>query len=282
MTFDLDIRSVNVATAAVSLSLAAALLSIRATRRTSPGFGLWVVGAASLSAALVLLAVLGRGAPAGTVVLANLLVGLRAALVTAGLETFFGRRPRWALHAAGLAAVVAVSVAFGVLVPAVTVRIVAVTLIVASWPAWSAVLVAREAPRSLGAPSRFLVGGLALEVAWSLVRAADLAAGSDATNALAANAPWQAALFVAFSALAAAITFGLAALDMARLEVDLRASREELQVLRGIIPICAGCKKVRDGGTWTAVEAYVAARSGAEFSHGCCPDCLDRLYPDGA
>jgi transcriptional regulator with GAF, ATPase, and Fis domain len=49
----------------------------------------------------------------------------------------------------------------------------------------------------------------------------------------------------------------------------------EIKTLRGIIPICAACKKVRDGaGYWQQVELYVRNHSAAEFSHGLCPACL--------
>ena len=51
--------------------------------------------------------------------------------------------------------------------------------------------------------------------------------------------------------------------------------------LEGILPICAGCKKIRDeDGHWHAVESYVRERTEAEFSHGICPECAHRLYPD--
>ena len=49
---------------------------------------------------------------------------------------------------------------------------------------------------------------------------------------------------------------------------------EEIKTLRGLVPICAGCKKIRDDkGFWNSVEAYLAERSEVEFSHGLCPDC---------
>ncbi|MBN1382802.1 MAG: hypothetical protein JXA41_14110 [Deltaproteobacteria bacterium] len=55
---------------------------------------------------------------------------------------------------------------------------------------------------------------------------------------------------------------------------------KEIRTLRGIIPICANCKKIRDdAGYWHQVESYVAARSDAKFSHGICPDCMQLLYP---
>ena len=55
----------------------------------------------------------------------------------------------------------------------------------------------------------------------------------------------------------------------------------EVKALRGIIPICASCKKIRDDqGYWHQVEAYVSAHSSARFSHGLCDECLKKLYPD--
>lgn len=60
-----------------------------------------------------------------------------------------------------------------------------------------------------------------------------------------------------------------------RLEAQLR----EIDTLRGIIPICAQCKNVRnDEGYWEQVEAYVAQRSLADFSHGLCPVCTVKAY----
>lgn len=56
---------------------------------------------------------------------------------------------------------------------------------------------------------------------------------------------------------------------------------QQLQTLHGIIPICASCKHVRtDAGEWQQIERYVRDHSDAEFSHGVCPSCAHRLYPD--
>lgn len=59
-------------------------------------------------------------------------------------------------------------------------------------------------------------------------------------------------------------------------------ARHELQTLRGIIPICSHCHRVRieDGRLWEAVDMYVSRRTDAAFSHGVCPDCLLEHYPN--
>ena len=62
---------------------------------------------------------------------------------------------------------------------------------------------------------------------------------------------------------------------------DLRKALDEIKTLRGIIPICASCKKIRDDkGYWNQVEVYVRDHTEAEFSHGLCPACAKKLYPD--
>ncbi len=62
---------------------------------------------------------------------------------------------------------------------------------------------------------------------------------------------------------------------------ELQEALNHINTLRGIIPICMHCKKVRnDSGYWEQVEKYVKDHSGAEFTHGICPDCLNRLFPD--
>ena len=53
----------------------------------------------------------------------------------------------------------------------------------------------------------------------------------------------------------------------------------EIKMLRGIVPICSFCKKIRDAeGNWSEVEAYVSKHSEAQFSHGYCPECMKLHY----
>lgn len=64
---------------------------------------------------------------------------------------------------------------------------------------------------------------------------------------------------------------------------ELEAALGEIRTLRGIIPICVGCNKIRnEQGAWTRLEAYIREHSHAEFSHGLCRECLERLYPEFA
>lgn len=60
----------------------------------------------------------------------------------------------------------------------------------------------------------------------------------------------------------------------------LQDALKQVHTLAGLLPICAGCKRIRDEkNEWQSVESYIADRSTATFSHGLCPECSQRLYP---
>ncbi len=63
--------------------------------------------------------------------------------------------------------------------------------------------------------------------------------------------------------------------------LEREAALEQVKILRGFLPICASCKKIRDDkGYWNQIETYIRDRSEAEFSHSICPECATKLYPD--
>ena len=63
-------------------------------------------------------------------------------------------------------------------------------------------------------------------------------------------------------------------------EEELEQALQEIKVLRGILPICSRCKKIRDeDGQWHSVESYIKGHSEADFSHLICPECLDKCFP---
>jgi sigma-B regulation protein RsbU (phosphoserine phosphatase) len=62
---------------------------------------------------------------------------------------------------------------------------------------------------------------------------------------------------------------------------ELEATLAEIKTLKGLIPMCASCKKIRDDqGFWQQVEGYLMQHSQAEFSHGLCPECMEKHYPE--
>lgn len=66
-----------------------------------------------------------------------------------------------------------------------------------------------------------------------------------------------------------------------RLISELQKSLTEVKTLSGLLPICSWCKKIRDDkGYWNQLESYISQHSGVDFSHGVCPECLRKHYPE--
>jgi len=68
-------------------------------------------------------------------------------------------------------------------------------------------------------------------------------------------------------------------LDKKNQELELTLS--EVKTLQGFLPICASCKKIRDDkGYWNQIEKYISDHADVQFSHGICPECAKKLYPE--
>jgi len=74
--------------------------------------------------------------------------------------------------------------------------------------------------------------------------------------------------------------------ELERVNAQLRQALEEIKTLRGLLPICANCKKIRlkdadpmKQESWIVLEEYLTRHTEAEFSHGICPECFERYYP---
>jgi PAS domain-containing protein len=69
--------------------------------------------------------------------------------------------------------------------------------------------------------------------------------------------------------------------EQEKLVHELKDCLSKIKTLKGLLPICASCKKIRDDrGKWNEIELYIRDRTEAEFSHGICPECMKKLYPD--
>jgi hypothetical protein len=72
----------------------------------------------------------------------------------------------------------------------------------------------------------------------------------------------------------------MALLEVRRVSVHLADALNHIKALQGLLPICAWCKRVRDDeGYWDQVEAYFHKYTGIDFTHGICPDCLEKMRP---
>ena len=69
--------------------------------------------------------------------------------------------------------------------------------------------------------------------------------------------------------------------ELRRLNNELQLALDNVKVLTGLLPICANCKKIRDDkGYWEAVDGYFTKHSDVRFTHGICPDCIEKYFPE--
>ena len=67
--------------------------------------------------------------------------------------------------------------------------------------------------------------------------------------------------------------------ELEQINNELKKSLETIKTLKGLIPICANCKMIRnDEGYWQQLEVYIKAHSEAEFTHGICPECEKKMF----
>lgn len=86
-----------------------------------------------------------------------------------------------------------------------------------------------------------------------------------------------------------AFFFGLLGLVVGAIIVlllsTIREEKERIKVLEGLLPICSYCKKIRDDQKdgeqkWQRIEQYISDRTDADFTHGCCPDCFEKMMEE--
>ncbi|MCA1905288.1 MAG: hypothetical protein LDL11_01705 [Desulfarculus sp.] len=278
----LDIRTLALATSMILMVLSLHLAYFRYTSDSLHGVGSWALGNFAGAVGLWLLSQRHFWPDWLTVVAANMLLGLFAAKIYQGLRRFLGRPPRVWVTMVLVAGLGVGQVLFTYAHPSVNARIVLISLYFCGIALGCVRLLARatfdQAPHN-----RLLLisfGVLALVHATRVVFT--LTAGAEPTSFMTAG-PFHAMVILIDSALHCLVNIGLVFMCVRRMEAAVRRANAELRQLSGLLPICANCKRIRDDrGYWHQVEQYIQTHSEAEFTHGICPECMRRLYPNAA
>ncbi|EKD82527.1 MAG: hypothetical protein ACD_39C01234G0001 [uncultured bacterium] len=278
-----DIRTLSFVTSIIGLVLCICMLYVFKTRKTYSGFMQWTAASILNCIALGLVSYRNVLPDFVSIVVANLFIVAAVGLVVRGLELFTNRkRSLWLFVLIAIAAVILFPY-FTYSMPSATARIAVLSVILAILFAYSAYIVRKYVPCLIKEQNRFLFVSLGILSVWNILRSfLTVFIEGHITDFMAASA-FQGLSMTVFLCGYILVIVGLIILNFQKVEFDLSAAAEEVQTLRGIIPICSACKKIKDDqGTWGQIETYIRDRSHAEFSHGMCPDCMNRLYPDYA
>ncbi|MBN1103098.1 MAG: hypothetical protein JXL84_06770 [Deltaproteobacteria bacterium] len=264
-------------------------------RKRFSGLSFWVAGSVLEVAALLLILLRGSVPDAVSIVLSNTLMMAGILAIYMGLERFVGKTGSQVHNYVVVTVFACVHMYFFSFQPNLAARSVnaSVGILILTfqcmWLLFRRVDIGmRQVTRGAG----MVFGGYCLV---SIIRAAVTLAGPQSGSDYFSSGALEAVLLLAYQMLFIILTYSLALMISRRLLMEVTAQEEkreklirELQdalarvkLLSGLLPICSSCKRIRDDkGYWTRIESYVRHHSEADFSHGICPECAKKLYPD--
>lgn len=269
-------RTIFFVSGLVTLFLCIPVVAMAFGRRTYPGVSQWAIGAVAEFLGLALIGFRGVIPDFLSVVAGNVLVAGTLVFVTRGLLAFVGERQRTWLDIGIPALLAAALQAFVAPWPSVNARIAILSAVSFLLAGRCFLIVWRRMPRVIPGRDWLLLGSVGFTGVWHLLRAVLAAFSREETADFMASDPFQSLSVVAMVGSTAILFISLIVAKVKRLERDL-------EKLSGLLPICSGCKRIRDeNGNWAQVETYIGKHSDVAFTHSLCPDCTRRLYPEAA
>ena len=276
-----DIRTLSFITGIIYLILFLTVAYVYTTRKTYPGFREWVAAFFLAFAGLLFISLRGIAPDYLSIVAGNLFAAAQIVLIDYGLVAFTEGKQRIGWHIFSLAFLMTTFLYFTYYSPNVNIRIIIICGIIALYCIHCIIIVYKRIPLILRASNWLLIVALSLAALWYALRFFfTLFLEDKISDFMAAGTVHGLTLIISFAA-NILIALGLIIVNLQRVEHDFLKARNEIKTLKGFLPICASCKKIRDDkGYWTQIESYIRDHSEAEFSHSLCPDCMKKLYPE--
>ncbi len=281
MTEILSMKTVFVFSSLIALMLFACMLYVYRKGRTYEGFRHWTLASLLYALGSCLIILRNIAPDLVSIIAANILLIASMLIISRGLVEFFAVKQSTGFDAVCLLFVSGFVSLFTYGWPDINVRIMAVTLAVVVINGRCSYLVYRYSTHLFPFRNRMLSSMFAFVAACFLVRGVYSVIFARIAGDLMAAGAVHSLSVMAFTVGTIGIYVGLITINAQRVEEDLLSAQKDIKTLKGFIPICASCKKVRDDeGFWNQIESYISQRSDAKFSHGICPDCAKKLYPD--
>ncbi|MBW1781484.1 MAG: hypothetical protein JRL30_12185 [Deltaproteobacteria bacterium] len=238
----------------------------------------WAIGAILNSFALVFMSMRGFLPDFITIVVANTLIIAATGCIAYGIEVFAGSPRRTWMFASLAVSMFVLFSYFTYYSPNVNVRIVIISTFLAILYGYCGYIIHRYIPRLMNAQNMLLTIVFGIQAIWLVFRIVPTVFIEGPIVDFMKASTVQGMTFMVFLGGNIFVVIGLIILNFQRVEFDLLNATEEVKTLRGIIPICSSCKKIRDDeGMWNRIETYIREHSEAEFSHGICPECMKKL-----
>jgi hypothetical protein len=254
---------------------------VAVTRKVYPGFRTWTIASFLNGIGLIGMSLRGILPDVLTIVPPNFLIIFFFVMVARGLVEFIGEHQKAWIDCAPLVIVPTTFIYFTYYSPNVSARILIISLLISFFCGRSALIVFRKVPLILSDTNWLLLISLFMMGGWFFIRSILTFNFENHIVDFMSSGILQAISFPVLFVGNIMLVTGLIIINAQRLEHDLFKAMEQVKTLKGMLPICSSCKKIRDDkGYWQDVAVYVRDHSEAEFSHGICPECMERLYPE--
>ena len=282
MNHFLDLRTLASLASFVNLVVCVIMVYFYRTRKTYAGFGHWVWASFLLFIGMILLSMRKLLPDLITVIIANGLTACFFVMITQGIHLFYQKSIKSLCYFLPVFLMVLGFLYFTYIRPDINARIVLLSL-------QNFVFLMISAYSVYKLPKAVSYGGNTLVVITLLFQASfvafrilyTLVVDKGIQDFLTYASAVQAFSFVVLIGGNIILFFGFIIMNSQRLENELSDASNEITQLRGILPICSHCKKIRDDkGYWNQLEKYIQERSETQFSHGICPECAKKYYPD--
>ena len=276
----IDVPTLFIVSATIDIVLGAQLAYVYRTEKTYPGFRDWMLGAVFQATGFVLLVTRLVVPPFISSLCASALLVASAERFLRGVRRYGGQSGRGSVDEIAAYVVSAVAFAYFIFVDYRTsARVVVFSVCLGYICLKAAVFCARHLVGAYRSEGRFLSVLFVLTVGVNVVRG--VAAGlfpASVDAELLQRGTEETLPLVAGIALVVCFAGTFLVINGKRLRLDLEAAYAQVRQLEGILPICMYCKKIRDNqNSWLKLERYLTEHSQAQFSHGICPECAQKV-----
>ncbi|MCP5514001.1 MAG: hypothetical protein H7A26_00885 [Spirochaetales bacterium] len=277
-----NMRTIALFSGLISFVLCFCMLFIYISRKTYKGFLFWVIASFLNALGLMLLSLRSYLPDFITIVTANTLIISSAGFNAYGLEVFYGDKGKKQYYISASIMIFISLIYFTYRDPDVNARIVIISSVWSLLFSYCLYIIYRRTLRQYKEKNLLLSGSLIFLIIANLYRIFPTVFYEGKIIDFMDASVIQGILLEINLLAHIFIATGLIVLNFQRVEYDLNTVLREIKTLRGIIPICANCKKIRnDEGVWRQLESYIEEHSEVEFfSHGICPECTKKLYPE--
>ena len=277
----LDIPTLLISSGMTSLVLAVWMVHVSVNRKTYAGFSQWTVASVATFIGYTMTLFRGVWPDFLTIVVSNSCLILAMVLLDSGLVAFADGKRSARRDASTFLLFVAGFSYFTFVIPSMLIRVCILSAGVCLLSLCCATSVSRRLSKSASGGNSLLTFAFSALSILNAIRLIATLSGANPHVGLTIVGGWHNLAIVGSTTATVLMYTGLVAVNAQRIEQELINARNEIKTLKGLLPVCSSCKKIRNAqGNWTAFESHIATHSEARVSHGLCPDCEKTFFPN--